>query len=304
MSKESSHITPLSASHPRAGGKHRAPRRPSPLGRALALAVATGLAGVTPLVIGASPAHAEAKLGRAGDVNWDAVAQCESGGRWDTQTGNGFYGGLQFTKSTWLSNGGGEYAPSAHMANRQQQIAVANRVLNSQGIGAWPVCGARAGSGKRYRHRSGTGEASRSYKRRSYSSQHTSNGYRSNSSKYRTEDTARWERTTETRSHRSHYRKRTATVAPKVAPPTIHSGVVHAIPLAVPDFVPLRKYSSFTPTVQPQPAPVIYQVQPGDSLISIATSQKVSWQALYAQNRALIGANPDLIAPGARLVIG
>lgn len=77
-------------------------------------------------------------------VNWDAVAACESGGNWATNTGNGFSGGLQFTPSTWRANGG---TGSPQNATREQQIAVANRVLATQGIGAWPVCGAHAHDG-------------------------------------------------------------------------------------------------------------------------------------------------------------
>jgi resuscitation-promoting factor RpfA len=76
-------------------------------------------------------------------VNWSAIAACESGGNWSTDTGNGFYGGLQFTEQTWLGYGGGQYAPSANLATEAQQIAVAQKVLAGQGIGAWPVCGAR-----------------------------------------------------------------------------------------------------------------------------------------------------------------
>jgi LysM repeat protein len=78
----------------------------------------------------------------SGGVNWSAIASCESGGNWSINTGNGFYGGLQFTEGTWLANGGGQYAPSANLASPSQQIAVAQNVLASQGIGAWPVCGA------------------------------------------------------------------------------------------------------------------------------------------------------------------
>jgi hypothetical protein len=73
-------------------------------------------------------------------VNWDAIAQCESGGNWGINTGNGFSGGLQFTSSTWHANGG---AGSAHTASREEQIRVAENVLHSQGIHAWPVCGRR-----------------------------------------------------------------------------------------------------------------------------------------------------------------
>lgn len=76
----------------------------------------------------------------ASSVNWDAVAQCESGGDWSINTGNGFYGGLQFTLSTWAANGG---SGNPANASREEQIRVAENVLASQGIGAWPVCGSR-----------------------------------------------------------------------------------------------------------------------------------------------------------------
>ena len=76
---------------------------------------------------------------------WDAVAACEAGGDWAINTGNGFYGGLQFTRSTWLAYGGGAYAPRADLASRSEQIAVARRTLIGQGPGAWPVCSQRAG---------------------------------------------------------------------------------------------------------------------------------------------------------------
>ena len=74
-------------------------------------------------------------------LNWDAVAQCESGGNWHINTGNGFYGGLQFDYSTWLSNGGGAYAERADLATREQQIAIATKVYNARGSSPWPVCG-------------------------------------------------------------------------------------------------------------------------------------------------------------------
>ncbi|KIQ67299.1 transglycosylase [Kitasatospora griseola] len=82
----------------------------------------------------------------AADVStWDKVAQCESTGNWSINTGNGFYGGLQFTSSTWAAYGGTAYAPQANQATKAQQIAVAEKVLASQGPGAWPVCSVKAG---------------------------------------------------------------------------------------------------------------------------------------------------------------
>ncbi|MFB7868125.1 transglycosylase family protein [Streptomyces sp. NPDC056069] len=76
---------------------------------------------------------------------WDRVASCESSGNWSINTGNGFYGGLQFTSSTWAEFGGHLYAPNAHLATKEQQIAVAEKVLAAQGPGAWPVCAIKAG---------------------------------------------------------------------------------------------------------------------------------------------------------------
>lgn len=84
-----------------------------------------------------APAPAPAPTGH----DWDAVALCESGGNWSINTGNGYYGGLQFSSSTWLGFGGGAYAPRADLATKAQQIAVAEKVLAVQGPGAWPTCG-------------------------------------------------------------------------------------------------------------------------------------------------------------------
>jgi resuscitation-promoting factor RpfB len=75
-------------------------------------------------------------------LNWDAVAACESGGNWHINTGNGYYGGLQFDIGTWLSNGGGAYASRPDLATREEQIAVANRLYAARGSSPWPVCGA------------------------------------------------------------------------------------------------------------------------------------------------------------------
>ncbi|MFJ5923127.1 transglycosylase family protein [Kitasatospora sp. NPDC092948] len=90
-------------------------------------------------LLSATGAHAA-----SADV-WDRVAQCESGGNWAINTDNGYFGGLQFSSSTWRAYGGGDYASRADRASRAEQIAVAERVLASQGPGAWPVCSAKAG---------------------------------------------------------------------------------------------------------------------------------------------------------------
>ncbi|MEU1463253.1 transglycosylase family protein [Streptomyces sp. NPDC005727] len=91
-------------------------------------------------------------LAATGDANaadngvWDRIAQCESGGDWHINTGNGYYGGLQFSAGTWRAYGGGSYAPTADQASRGAQIAVATKVQRAQGWGAWPVCSGRAGA--------------------------------------------------------------------------------------------------------------------------------------------------------------
>ncbi|AKJ12671.1 transglycosylase [Streptomyces incarnatus] len=112
-------------------GKHR---RPSKAVRAITLAGVTGAAVAAPLMAAGNASAATAS-------QWDAVAQCESGGNWSINTGNGFYGGLQFTNSTWAAYGGTAYAARADLATKAQQIAVAEKVFAGQGKGAWPVCG-------------------------------------------------------------------------------------------------------------------------------------------------------------------
>ncbi|WP_225822298.1 transglycosylase family protein [Streptomyces naphthomycinicus] len=112
-------------------GKHR---RPSKAVRAVALAGVTGAAVAAPLMAAGNASAATAS-------EWDAVAQCESGGNWSINTGNGYYGGLQFSASTWAAYGGTAYAAQANQATKAQQIAVAEKVLAAQGKGAWPVCG-------------------------------------------------------------------------------------------------------------------------------------------------------------------
>src|SRR3954464_12093826 len=104
----------------------------------------TKRAGAVALALAAGSTGLIATAGTASATDWDAVAQCESGGNWSTNTGNGFSGGLQFTPSTWAANGG---SGSPAGASRSEQIAVAERVKQTQGMGAWPVCGSNGGSG-------------------------------------------------------------------------------------------------------------------------------------------------------------
>ncbi|MFF4834233.1 transglycosylase family protein [Streptomyces sp. NPDC001315] len=105
-------------------------------------AVLAGAALLAPLGLLAATGDAMAADGGV----WDRIAQCESGGNWHINTGNGYYGGLQFSAGTWRAYGGSGYAPTADRATRAQQIAVATKVQGAQGWGAWPTCAARAGA--------------------------------------------------------------------------------------------------------------------------------------------------------------
>ncbi|MET0189888.1 LysM repeat protein [Pseudonocardia sediminis] len=121
-------------------GKHR---KPSTTGRNIARTAVAGAVVGAPLVTLMPAANA------ATDSTWDKLAHCESTGNWAANTGNGFSGGLQFTKSTWKAFGGAKYAPVAHQATRAEQIAVAENVLAEQGWNAWPSCSKKVGaSGK------------------------------------------------------------------------------------------------------------------------------------------------------------
>jgi resuscitation-promoting factor RpfA len=117
-------------------GRHRAP---SKTGRTIARTAVAGAVAGAPLLVAAPAASA------APDSAWDKLAECESGSRWDINTGNGYHGGLQFSPRTWSAFGGKEFAPVAYQASREEQIVVAERVLAEQGWKAWPSCSRKTG---------------------------------------------------------------------------------------------------------------------------------------------------------------
>ena len=137
----------------RARGRHR---KPTHHARNLGIAAA-------PLVAIIPFANAPA-AGAATTATWDRLARCESGGNWHINTGNGYYGGLQFSYGTWLSNGGGKYASRADRATKAEQIVVAERLLDARGWSPWPACSRRLGldSSDAKGSPSGTAAASRS----------------------------------------------------------------------------------------------------------------------------------------------
>jgi len=119
-------------------GRHKKPSKTSRKARVVAGSAMASALAIAPVALTSTPANA------AGSV-WDRVAQCESGGNWSINTGNGYYGGLQFSHSTWRAYGGGAYANNANGASKAEQITIARKTLKSQGPNAWPVCGRKAG---------------------------------------------------------------------------------------------------------------------------------------------------------------
>jgi len=124
-------------------GKHR---KASAATRHIARVVVGGLAVGAPLAIAATPASAS--------PNWDAIAHCESTGNWSINTGNGYYGGLQFDKRTWQAYGG-QGLP--HQASKAEQIAVAEKLYAARGASPWPHCGKKGGSSASYKSKNTQG---------------------------------------------------------------------------------------------------------------------------------------------------
>ncbi|MEV7601821.1 transglycosylase family protein [Kitasatospora sp. NPDC089797] len=213
---------------------------------------------------------------------WDAVAQCESGGNWAINTGNGFYGGLQFTSSTWAAFGGNAYAAQAHQATKAQQIAVAEKVLASQGPGAWPVCSVKAGLTK--------GGAPAAVD--------TSAG----TSAAKPAQTPAPKTATPKAAAAPKADAAPKTAAPKAAAPKADAAKTDAASKkdAAKSW---NGAKSWTGSKDAKPAKGDYTVKSGDTLSSIAAAQGLDWHDLYKNNAKVIGGNPDLILPGQILSI-
>ncbi|HJD85589.1 LysM peptidoglycan-binding domain-containing protein [Kitasatospora aureofaciens] len=252
-------------------GRHR---RRTQAEKAIAVAGVAGVGLALPLLTatGASAAPASA---------WDSVAQCESGGDWSINTGNGFYGGLQFTSSTWKAYGGTAYAAQANQASRAQQISVAEKVLASQGPGAWPVCSVKAGLSKGGAPAAvDTSSDTRAQKQQAAPKQQAP-------------------------------KQQAQKAAPK---PVQQYAPKHAAPKKAEQPVeqPAQQYTpkhAAPRAAQPAPAAQTghdYTVRSGDTLSGIAAAQGVSggWQALYDGNRGTVGGDPNLIVPGQVLHLG
>ncbi|MFF1873866.1 transglycosylase family protein [Kitasatospora herbaricolor] len=302
-------------------GRHR---RRTQAEKAIAVAGVAGVGLAMPL-LAATGAHA------APVSVWDKVAQCESGGNWSINTGNGYYGGLQFSQSTWKAYGGGQYAPQAHKASKGQQIAVAEKVLSSQGPGAWPVCSVKAGLTKggasaqvdtadattqSASQDAGTrsvqpapaakpAKPAQSKPARATQAKVSTDGQGSPSGRGEAQDPdfsgrTGWDAANKVfwyqvdgGWHWTSHQDVYDRHAGDDAPQAPVAPAAEAAPAA-----PVTLAAATTGRA--------YTVQPGDTLGGIAGSQGVAggWGALYDGNRSVVGGDPDLILPGQVLKLG
>ncbi|MCG3039226.1 transglycosylase family protein [Streptomyces sp. S1A] len=243
-----------------ARGRHRRIRN-SRLTR-LSLAISVGGAGMALPLVAAGGASA------ASVDTWDKVAQCESTGNWSINTGNGFYGGLQFTQSTWAAFGGTEYAPRADLATKDQQIAVAEKVLAGQGPGAWPVCSVKAGLTK-----GGPAPAV----------------------------------SPDGQSNPTEQKEQAPAAAPKAeAKPESKPEAEPKQEKSESEAAPQRADRGERAHSHDHGEGTSYEVVGGDTLFKIADAQGVQggWERVYEDNRQVIGDNPNLIFPGQELTLG
>ena len=230
-------------------------RRPSLTASKVAGITLAGAIASAPLVL-AAPAQA------ASDGTWDALAECESGGDWNTNTGNGYHGGVQFSGSTWDAYGGTEYAPRADLASREQQIAVAERTLAGQGWGAWPSCSKKIGA-------SGSGDSGAS----AAGSESSTGQETAQETPQETSESTPEQETSETEAQSE-------------------PQLVEAAAQDPASFGPLKFEKEGAD----------YVVVPADTLAAIAQSQNVpgGWKEIFDRNSDMI-ADPDLIYPGQQL---
>ncbi|WPP30313.1 transglycosylase family protein [Streptomyces sp. CL7] len=300
-------------------GRHRRPRQAPAL---LVAAGVTGSAIAIPL-LGAGAASA------ADGETWDRVAECESGGSWSQNTGNGYYGGLQLTQDDWEGYGGLEFAPSADQASRNQQITVAERILADQGVGKWRACGLLTGlnqdtaspnvdpgvptdADREDSRTGGTATPSGSPESSDSSASPSPSATSGSSEKEKGEASTGASPSVSAAPEGDESDKSGQSTGSSAATeseetgPGRHRGPVAQEDEAADDVTPPsgRHASRSVET----PAGITddrYTVQTGDSLTSIADSLALTggWTALYVENQQVIGEDPDVILPGQRLLV-
>ena len=235
------------------------------------------------VVAGAAALGLAGSASAAPDSTWDSVAQCESSGNWAINTGNGYYGGLQFTESTWNAYGGQQYASRADLATREEQIAVAEQTLGGQGWGAWACAYAGGGEGSTSRSVAADSSSSDSSSSDSSSSSSSSDSSSSDQSSASDDRQASRSRSWDETDSSSSSADETSTDSTDWS--STDSSSTDAAPAGAAD-------GSYT-------------VVSGDTLSEIAAAQGVAggWEALYAANSDIIS-NADLIYPGQVIRLG
>ena len=235
------------------------------------------------VVAGAAALGLAGSASAAPDSTWDSVAQCESSGNWAINTGNGYYGGLQFTESTWNAYGGQQYASRADLATREEQIAVAEQTLGGQGWGAWACAYAGGGEGSTSRSVAADSSSSDSSSSDSSSSSSSSDSSSSDQSSASDDRQASRSRSWDETDSSSSSADETSTDSTDWS--STDSSSTDAAPAGAAD-------GSYT-------------VVSGDTLSEIAAAQGVAggWEALYAANSDIIS-DADLIYPGQVIRLG
>lgn len=262
-------------------------RRPTTSARKVAMVAAAAAATAAPVLAVTGPANA------ANSSTWDRLAMCESSGNWSINTGNSFYGGLQFTQSTWAGFGGTQYAARADLATRTQQIAIAEKVLAVQGWNAWPSCSRQLGLTSR------DARASRSSARPVLAAPSVTTSSRSTGASTSGSYTVKAGDTLSSIASRlgvsggwqALYAANRSEIGGN--PGYIRIGMTLRVP----------GVSTGGGASSASSSHGSYTVHSGDTLFGIASSHHVAggWQALYAANRSVIGGNPNAISVGQHL---
>ncbi|MFF5899488.1 transglycosylase family protein [Streptomyces argenteolus] len=300
-----------------ATGRHRRPRQ------APAIVVAAGVTGsaIAIPLLGAGGAQA------AEATTWDRVAECESGGMWSADLGNGYYGGLQFSQDTWSAYGGTDYAPRADLASRSQQIAVAEKVLDDKGPQAWPSCavisglaldGTLPGVDPGGEPSDGTTEsATPSETPSSEASRDASKGAGGKvegGSDDTTDTSGRTGPSADSDASPSAPPSRETSETPDASKGDASKGGKHrgtpapesSVETGLEDGRESGRHASRGDADARQDAAGTYTVRTGDNLSAIADAQELpgGWPALYEANKDELGSDPDLILPGQNLDLG
>ena len=248
-------------------------RKPSNHTRNLGMATAPLVAAIPMITASASPSAAATS-------SWDKLASCESGGNWGINTGNGYYGGLQFADGTWDGAGGEKYASRADLATRAEQIVVASRVLDDRGWSPWPACSNKMGLGGEERR-----EALATAAELKAQMNGDKGGQQQNGDATKAKDDG----------------QKAEPVADKN-----DKGDKPAAEKRAGDNRVQTERASRGKHRKAATAAGVYVVRRGDTLSAIARAKDLpgGWQNLYRMNKKTIGANPGLIHPGQRLHLG